>query len=206
MSRFERVSENSYSFCSPFLTGGPGRAGGIGVMAGHTAQQGTPEGIRLGPARFDSIAGVGCWGRRRLGLDGWELIWGLDRRLPPAALLFLWAGASCDGGAGLMAGLAQDMSPRMATRHARMRTPRLAALGVSVGRSGGGDGVDVGRRALAPVPIDAGSGDHRGAVVVVPDEIGGRRGVWGLTRFEPLQITDDVGVVAPVFHCFDPTA
>ncbi len=103
----------------------------------------------------------------------------------------------------------QDMSPRMATRHARMRAPRLAALGLSVGPSGGGrtpgaqvDGVDVGGRAVASVPFDAGSGDHGGAVVVLPDEIGGGFGLLGLARFDPLQIADDVGVVAPVFHCF----
>ena len=58
-------------------------------MAGRTAQHDTPEGIRLGPASFDSIAGGGCWGRGRFLLDGWEVIWGFDRRLPPAALLFL---------------------------------------------------------------------------------------------------------------------
>ena len=40
--------------------------------------------------------------------------------------------------------------------------------------------------------------------VVLPDEIGGGLGLlWGVKRFDSLQVADDVGVVAPVFHCFD---
>ena len=52
------------------------------------------------------------------------------------------------------------------------------------------DDVDVGRRAVASVPFDARTDDHGGAVIVLPDEIGGGFPLLGLARFDPLQIAD----------------
>ena len=150
---------------------------------------------------------------------GWAGLSRFRKSRTPFVRLFWRAERRCVGGIGVM------VSQRLNTAR-RRRAPRLAlptlggpratscgsAFLVWAGRGAGegrgrtpnaqGDSVNVGGWAVASVPFDAGTDDHGGAVVVLPDEIGGRFPLLGLARFNPLQIADDVGVVAPIFHCF----